>query len=153
MIGVLSEAITSDVDLDLLLRIANKAELVPLVPKKVFLGKRDAGPRVRLAVAYDDAFNFYYPENLELLEEHGVEIVPFSPLEDTNLPQDAAGVYLGGGFPEIFVEPLARNRSMAESIQRAYLNGTPIYAECGGVVYLGGSARAPAWTNRYDADG
>src|SRR5437868_8877415 len=141
MIGVLSEAIASDVDLDLLLRIANKAELVPLVPKKVFLGKRDAGPRVRLAVAYDDAFNFYYPENLELLEEHGVDIVPFSPLEDAHLPHDVAGVYLGGGFPESFLEPLARNGAMAESIERAYRNGVPIYAECGGLMYLGRSLR------------
>src|SRR4029077_15033811 len=146
MIGVLSESIARDVDLDLLLRIANKAEAVALVPKKVFLGKPDAGPRVRLAVAYDDAFNFYYPENLELLEEHGAEIVPFSPLEDAHLPQGAAGVYLGGGFPEIFVEPLAKNRSMAESIQRAYANGPPIYAECGGSMYLGRSLRSETGT-------
>ena len=141
MIGVLSDTIDRDVDLDLLLRIANKAELVPLVPKKVFQGKPDGGQKVRLAVAYDDAFNFYYPENLELLEEHGAEIVPFSPLEDEHLPHDAAGIYLGGGFPEVFVAPLAKNRSMAESIQRAHRSGVPIYAECGGLMYLGRSLR------------
>src|SRR5437899_5953975 len=147
MIGLLSETINRDVDLDLLLRIAGKAELVPLVPKKIFQGKPAAGPTVRLAVAYDDAFNFYYPENLELLEEHGAQVVPFSPLEDAQLPQDAAGVYLGGGFPESFVEPLAKNRAMAESIQRAYSNGTPIYAECGGLMYLGRSLRTESGTS------
>ena len=146
MIGVLSESIDRDVDLDLLLRIANKAELVPLVPKKLFQGKPDGGPTVRLAVAYDDAFNFYYPENLELLEEHGAQIVPFSPLEDEQLPHDVAGVYLGGGFPETFVAPLANNHAMADSIQRAYRNGIPIYAECGGLMYLGRSLRTKSGT-------
>jgi len=146
MIGLLAETIDRDVDLDLLLRIANKAELVPLVPKKIFQGKPDAGRTVRLAVAYDDAFNFYYPENLELLEEHGAQVVPFSPLEDEQLPQDAAGIYLGGGFPEVFVAPLAKNRSMAESIQRAYRSGIPIYAECGGLMYLGRSLRTYSGT-------
>src|SRR5438309_6284362 len=141
MIGLLAETIDRDVDLDLLLRIANKAELVPLVPKKVFQGKPDGGRTVRLAVAYDDAFNFYYPENLELLEEHGAQVVPFSPLEDAQLPQDIAGVYLGGGFPEIFVEPLAKNHAMAESIQRAHRSEVPIHAECGGLMYLARSLR------------
>ena len=139
MIARLSETIAHDVDLDLLMRVANKAELVPLVPKKVFQGKPAEGPRVRLAVAYDEAFNFYYPENFELLEEHGAQVVPFSPLEDAHLPADASGVYLGGGFPEQLVEPLARNRGMAESIFRAYRAGMPIYAECGGLMYLGRS--------------
>lgn len=151
-VGVLAETIARDVDLDLLLRIANKAELVPLVPKKVFQGKPAAGERVRLAVAYDEAFNFYYPENLELLEEHGAEVVPFSPLEDAHLPQQAAGLYLGGGFPEVFVEPLARNRAMAESIQRAYRSGLPIYAECGGLMYLGRSLRTESGAAHTMAD-
>src|SRR5438270_11948725 len=146
MIGLLAETIDRDVDLDLLLRIANKAELVPLVPKKIFQGKPDAGRTVRLAVAYDDAFNFYYPENLELLEEHGAQVVPFCPLEGEQLPQDAAGIYLGGGFLEVFVEALAKYRSMAESIQRAYRSGIPIYAECGGLMYLGRSLRTGSGT-------
>jgi cobyrinic acid a,c-diamide synthase len=148
MLGVLADRIQRDVDLDLLLRIADKAELVPLVPKKVFQGKPVDGKTVRLAVAYDDAFNFYYPENLELLEEHGAEVVPFSPLDDAHLPSDVTGVYLGGGFPESFVEPLARNRTMAESMQRAYRSGVPIYAECGGLMYLGRSLRTSAATHQ-----
>src|SRR2546430_7763593 len=114
MIGLLSETIDRDVDLDLLLRIANKAELVPLVPKKVFQGKPDAGRTVRMAVAYDDAFNFYYPENLELLEEHGAQVVPFSPLEDDQLPQDAAGTQPCRGFPQDIFEAAATNHSTAE---------------------------------------
>lgn len=136
MIAVLADAIARHVDLDLLLRIARKAELVPLVPKKVFQGKPSTDRPVRVAVAYDEAFNFYYPENLELLEEHGAEIVPFSPLEDGGIPAGVGGVYLGGGFPEVFVEPLARNHAMAESLQRANRGGMPIYAECGGLMYL-----------------
>src|SRR3984893_11228795 len=94
MMGVLYETLERDVDLDLLLRIAIKRQLVPLVAKKYFQANPGRGKPVRLAVAYDDAFNFYYPENLELLEEHGAQVVPFSPLEDLHVPQDASGVYL-----------------------------------------------------------
>jgi cobyrinic acid a,c-diamide synthase len=144
MIAVLAEAIEREVDLDLLLRIARKAELVPLVEKKVFQGKASSSPPVRIGVAYDEAFNFYYPENLELLEEQGAEIVPFSPLEDAAIPADIGGVYLGGGFPEVFAEPLARNHSMAESLQRANRSGMPIYAECGGLMFLSRSLQTEA---------
>jgi cobyrinic acid a,c-diamide synthase len=138
---ILAETITKHVDLDLILRIAGKAELLPLVPKKVFQGKPASADRVRLAVAYDDAFNFYYPENLELLEEYGAEIMPFSPLEDERLPSGVCGLYMGGSVSETYVEPLTRNRTMIESIQRAHRMGIPIYAECGGLMYLGASLR------------
>ena len=136
MIAVLAEAIERQVDLELLLRIAQKAELVPLVGKKVFQGAALTNHRVRIGVAYDDAFNFYYPENLELLEEQGADIVPFSPLEDSSIPGDITGLYLGGGFPEVFAEPLARNRAMVDSLSRASRGGMPIYAECGGLMFL-----------------
>ena len=141
IIGILATAIARDVDLDVLLRIAQKAELLPLVPRKIFQGPAARADRVRLGVAYDEAFNFYYPENLELLEEQGAEIVPFSPLEDPHLPPALAGLYLAGGFSETFVEPLERNRAMAESFQRASRAGIPIYAECGGLMYLARSLR------------
>ncbi len=147
IIGLLADAITRHVDLNLLRRIGEKAELLPLVPKKVFQGKPAGPAQIRLAVAYDDAFNFYYPENFELLEENGAEIVPFSPLEDSHLPQGVSGVYLGGGFPEVFVEPLAKNHSMAEALQRAHRSGMPIYAECGGLMYLGRSLRTEDGTS------
>ncbi len=143
ILGLASEAVQKHVDLDLVWRIAQKAELLPLVPKKVFQGKAATALRVRLAVAYDEAFNFYYPENLELLEEQGAEIVPFSALEERHLPAGVSGLYMGGGFPEVFVERLARNRSLAESIQQGHQNGLPIYAECGGLMYLGRSLRMP----------
>src|SRR5712692_1598296 len=146
ILGLLADAVQRNVDLDLIWKIAEKAELLPLVPKKVFQGKTGGTRPVRLAVAYDDAFNFYYPENLELLEEYGAEIVPFSPLEDSHLPADAAGAYLGGGFPAEFVERLAKNRPMAESLHRAYRTGMPIYAECGGLMYLGRTLRTAGGT-------
>ena len=117
---------------------ANKAELVPLVPKKVFLGKPDSGPRVRLAVAYDDAFNFYYPENLEILTELGAEIIPFSPLVDHNLPA-VDGVYLAGAASERYAAMLSDNVRMRESLRDANLDGIPVYAECGGLMYLADS--------------
>jgi cobyrinic acid a,c-diamide synthase len=76
-----------------------------------------------------------------LLEEQGAEIVPFSPLEDGHVPPGVAGLYLGGGFPGVFVDPLERNRPMAESLQRAHRAGIPIYAECGGLMYLARTLR------------
>lgn len=92
--------------------------------------------KVRVALAWDRAFNFYYRDGLELLEEFGVELVTFSPLKDSSLPSDVGGVIIGGGFPELFAKDLAENEKMKESLRLASAQGMPLYAECGGFMYL-----------------
>jgi len=86
-------------------------------------------------VALDEAFNFYYRDNLELLELAGAELVYFSPVNDTTLP-DVDALYIGGGYPELFTNELEDNISMREAIKQVSSDGLPIYAECGGLMYL-----------------
>jgi len=93
-------------------------------------------PLVRLGVARDQAFCFYYPENLEWLAHFGAELVPFSPLTDRELPADLHGLYLGGGYPELFAGQLAANEGIKRHLAEASAAGLPIYAECGGLMYL-----------------
>ncbi len=89
----------------------------------------------RIAVAYDKAFSFYYKENLELLEEMG-EVIYFSPINDKKLPSNIDFLYIGGGYPEVFIKELSQNTSMMGSIKKALDNGLRCYAECGGLMYL-----------------
>ncbi len=95
--------------------------------------------RVRIGVARDKAFSFYYEDNFDLLREQGAEIVPFSPLEDAELPPNLDGLYLGGGYPELYAEALSRNTAMLAGIRAFAAQDKPVYAECGGMIYLGQS--------------
>ncbi|HLB24781.1 MAG TPA: cobyrinate a,c-diamide synthase [Nitrospirota bacterium] len=103
-----------------------------------------AGPGFRVGVAMDRAFTFYYPDNLDALRRAGAEIVPFSPIDDPALP-DVDALYIGGGFPEVHMEALEKNAPMREAVRRAAEEGMPIYAECGGLMYL---ARGISWGER-----
>jgi cobyrinic acid a,c-diamide synthase len=91
---------------------------------------------VRLGVARDEAFCFYYQDNLDLLSHFGAELCFFSPLRDDRLPPDVDGLYLGGGYPELYARELTRNENMRSDILQAARKGMPIYAECGGFMYL-----------------
>lgn len=97
-------------------------------------------PPVRVGVAIDESFNFYYQENLDLLQCFGAQIVPFSPLKDPE-PPDVDGLLLGGGFPEVLPGALEANSSMRRSLLKLAEDGMPIYAECGGLMYLTRSIR------------
>ncbi len=131
----LSKRVEDHIDLTSILRIGRQAR--PLLNPRVMIFKK--GPqksRVTIAVARDAAFNFYYQDNLEILNHLGADIVTFSPLRDGELPKGADGLYIGGGFPELFASDLSKNNSLKRSILRKAEDGLPIYAECGGLMYL-----------------
>jgi cobyrinic acid a,c-diamide synthase len=92
--------------------------------------------KVKIGVAFDEAFNFYYPSNLNLLSQLGAEIIRFSPVHDQTIPSGVGGLYIGGGFPEMFLHELEANQSMRHSILQAINSGMPVYAECAGLMYL-----------------
>ncbi len=146
-----AEQLEESVDLKRLLEIAEKRAVqegeTALRRRETISPKTTAGERtgkgdtqkketVRIAVAKDAAFCFYYEDNLRMLKEMGAELVSFSPLADSRLPKDTDGLVLGGGYPELYAEELSKNVSMRCSIKKAIESGMPSLAECGGFMYL-----------------
>ncbi len=124
-------AVENQVDVDALINLARSAKPLENFPLRI----TNSALRIKLAVARDAAFNFYYDASLRVLEQFGAQIIFFSPLEDEILP-DADGLIIGGGFPEMFAAQLERNKKIRNEIFRAAKNGLPIFAECGGFMYL-----------------
>ncbi len=137
----LADACERFLDLDGLIRLAESLpppSVEPSAPLFALAHHSPAHP-VRIGIAHDEAFHFYYPDNFDLLEEYGAELVEFSPLRDRALPGQLAGLYLGGGYPELHAEQLSANSDMLESIRSFAAGGHGVYAECGGLMYLGRS--------------
>ena len=128
------ELIEDNIDLDMLLEIMDKSEPIKEDYEPIWLNKVTE-EKTKIGVPFDEAFNFYYQENIEALEANNAEIVFFSPIHDDELP-DVDALYIGGGYPEIFKKELSENGSMLRSIKDFSENNSPIYAECGGLMYL-----------------
>ncbi|WP_296858187.1 Ni-sirohydrochlorin a,c-diamide synthase [uncultured Methanobrevibacter sp.] len=145
-IDIWSKTIQESIDLDRLIEIAKsapkiKSDLIPIWNK---FNKQ----HVKIGVAYDEVFNFYYKENIESIEANNAKIEYFSPLNDENLP-DVDGIYIGGGYPELFSKQLSENKSMLKDIKNFHLAKRPIFAECGGLMYLMNSIHDDKVVNIY----
>lgn len=134
---LLAEAAEQYIRLDALAELAETAG----TPEYREIKPGNTVAHTRIAVARDEAFCFYYEDNLMLLRKLGCEIIPFSPLHDTALPENIGGLILPGGYPELYAEQLAANSRMRRAIREAVQGGLPTIAECGGFLYLGQSLR------------
>jgi cobyrinic acid a,c-diamide synthase len=130
---LLADHIEAGMDLD---RLLETLPAIRTAGEEPLPAGRPAPVRARLGIARDRAFCFYYEDNLDLLAAAGLELIPFSPLEDRHLPEDLDGIYIGGGYPELHAGQLSQNQGMREAICRCSRKGMPMYAECGGFMYL-----------------
>ena len=129
------ELIEANCDMEAIYSIMEAAPPIAVTDATTGTTAADATP-LRLAVARDEAFCFYYNENMRTLRDAGIETVDFSPLHDEKLPEGISGILLGGGYPELYSEALAKNETMRSSIRKVIENGMPSLAECGGFMYL-----------------
>ena len=130
-IGAISDFLDSDKLTTLMMPLKYEKKL-----KKIDKVNNYQQKNLKIAVALDNSFNFYYQENLDILQKKGAELIFFSPLNDTYLPEEINGILLGGGFPEILSKDLTKNQSMMKSIKKLAENEIPLFAECGGLMYL-----------------
>ena len=130
---LLAQTAEKTLDLDSILALARSAGPLGYVSPRLPSPLRHP---VRIGVAWDEAFCFYYADNLELLKAIGAELVFFSPLRDPDLPERLDGLYLGGGYPELYAQLLAENGAMRRAVRNAVKNDMPVIAECGGFLYL-----------------
>jgi cobyrinic acid a,c-diamide synthase len=134
LVGLLGDLIEANFDLDALLQASQIPG--PVANRTTMDGERGSAPRI--GIARDEAFSFYYEDNLALLRAAGAELVEFSPLRD-ELPAALDGLYVGGGYPELYAAQLAGNRSLREAVRELAASGRPVYGECGGLIFLGDS--------------
>ncbi len=131
----LIDHVESHVDLDRIEALARSADQLR-VPEKPQVRREMVRDETVIAIARDRAFNFYYQESLDRLVEAGARLEFFSPIEDQVIPENASGLYIGGGYPEVYASGLAANHAMLDSVAKHAEDGMPIYAECGGFMYL-----------------
>ncbi len=129
----IAQELEQTVSIDDILALASTAPMLSCNLSKI---DKKTEKQIRIAVAFDEAFCFYYKDNLSLLEENGAQLNYFSPIHDEKLPENVQGLILGGGYPELYVDALAKNESMKRSILQALEKGMPSLAECGGFMYL-----------------
>jgi cobyrinic acid a,c-diamide synthase len=126
----IAKKIAEYIDIEKIIEISKKTEKLPII-NQIKLKK----PKTTICVALDKSFNFYYHDNLDALKREGARIKFFSPIYDSKLPT-CDGIYIGGGFPEVLSNLLVKNQQIQKSIKKTAENNTPIYAECGGLMYL-----------------
>ncbi len=129
----LRETLEQTIDIETLLEVSTYK---PEILKSFSNPFKDDLRGLHLAIARDKAFSFYYPDNLELLEEAGATLHYFSPLADSQLPEQCNAIYFGGGYPEVFADELSKNTTLLKEIKEKAEDGTPIFAECGGLMFL-----------------
>jgi len=134
-IATIAKLFSDFIDIDKIIEISKRTANLPVILTEIKRKKR-----VKIAVALDESFNFYYQDNLDALQREGAELEFFSPVSDKKIPP-CDGLYLGGGFPEVKGELLERNSSMEKCVKKSAEDGIPIYAECGGLMYLTKSIR------------